>query len=119
MEFLGLGVKSEPQLKAYATATPDLSCICDLCHSLRQCWILNALKGTMGRTGIWTIWTLCWVFSPLSHSGNSRVHGFYILICFNLNFDFPLSSFTYLYFLAHIPFKNQLNPFQREQGKNK
>ena len=36
----------ELQLLAYVTAiaTPDLSCICDLYCSLRQCWILNPLK---------------------------------------------------------------------------
>ena len=37
-----LGVKSELQLPAYATATatPDPSCICNLCHSSWQCQIL-------------------------------------------------------------------------------
>ena len=36
MEVPGLGVELELQLQAYvtATATPDLSCIYDLCHSL-------------------------------------------------------------------------------------
>jgi len=31
---------------AYATAlaTLDLSCLCDLCHNLQQCWILNPLS---------------------------------------------------------------------------
>ena len=43
MEVPKLGVESELQLPAYATAiaTPDPSRICDLCHSSRQCWILN------------------------------------------------------------------------------
>ena len=38
-KFPRLGIKSELQLPAYAiaTATPDLSGICDLCHSLQQC----------------------------------------------------------------------------------
>ena len=46
MEVPGPGVESEPQLQAYttATSTPDLSCICDLGHSLQQCWILNPLS---------------------------------------------------------------------------
>ena len=46
MEVPRLGVKSELQLLAYATATAtaDPSCICDLYHSLRQCWILNPLS---------------------------------------------------------------------------
>ena len=42
-----LGVFSELQLLAYATATamPDPSCICDLHCSSQQCWILNPLSG--------------------------------------------------------------------------
>ena len=45
-KFPGVGVKSELWLKAYtpATATPDLSRICDLHHSSRQHWILNPLS---------------------------------------------------------------------------
>ena len=41
-----LGVKSEPQLPAYTTATamPDPSCICDLHHSSWQRQILNPLR---------------------------------------------------------------------------
>ena len=41
-----LGVESELQLLAYATATatPDLSGICDLHPSLWQRWILNPLN---------------------------------------------------------------------------
>ena len=43
MEIPGLGVESELQLPAYATATAarDSSCIFDLCRSLPQCRILN------------------------------------------------------------------------------
>jgi len=46
MEVTSLGVKLELQLPAYAIAmaTSDLSHICDLCHSLWQCWILNPLN---------------------------------------------------------------------------
>ena len=46
MEVSWLRVKSELQLLAYitATATPDLSCICDLHYSSWQCQILNLLK---------------------------------------------------------------------------
>ena len=39
-----LGVQSELQLSAHATATQGLSCICDLHHSSRQRWILNPLN---------------------------------------------------------------------------
>ena len=47
MEVPRLGVQSELQLPAYAraTATRDLSRICDLHHSSRQCRILNPLQG--------------------------------------------------------------------------
>ena len=46
MEVPSLGVKSELQLPAYitATATWDLSLICDLHHSSQQCQILNPLR---------------------------------------------------------------------------
>ena len=46
MEVLRLGVESELQLPAYATAiaTPDPSHICNLHHSSRQCQILNPLS---------------------------------------------------------------------------
>ena len=46
MEVPRLGVKLELQLLAYttATATPDLSHICDPYHSSWQHWILNSLS---------------------------------------------------------------------------
>ena len=46
MEVPRLGTELELQLQAYATATaiPDLSCVWDLYHSLRQCRILNPLS---------------------------------------------------------------------------
>ena len=46
MEFPRLGAELESELPAYttATATLDLSSICDLCHSLQQRWILNPLS---------------------------------------------------------------------------
>ena len=47
MEVPRLGVKSELQLQAYATATAtqDPRGVCDLHHSLQQCQILNPLRG--------------------------------------------------------------------------
>ena len=47
-------VESELQLPAYATAMamPDLSHICDLHHSSRQCRILNPLSEARDRTFI-------------------------------------------------------------------
>ena len=46
MEVARLGFESELQLPTYATApaTPDLSHICNLHHSLRQHWIHNPLR---------------------------------------------------------------------------
>ena len=54
MEVPRLGVQSELQLPAYttATATRDLSHICDLRHSSRQCWILNPLSKTRAQTHV-------------------------------------------------------------------
>ena len=47
-----LGVESELQLPAYttATATWDLSNVCDLHHSSWQCWIFNPLSGARDGT---------------------------------------------------------------------
>ena len=52
MEVPRLGVESEPQLlaNATATATADPSHICDLHHSPQQCWILNPLSEARDRT---------------------------------------------------------------------
>ena len=48
MEVPSLGIKSEVQLLATATATVTakqyLSCVCDVHHSSRQCGILNPLS---------------------------------------------------------------------------
>ena len=52
MEVLRLGVESELQLPAYATATatPDLSCIWELHYSSQPCRILNALSEVRDQT---------------------------------------------------------------------
>ena len=56
MEGPRLGVKSEVQLPTYATATatatPDLSGICDLHHSSRQRQILDPLSKARDRIRI-------------------------------------------------------------------
>ena len=48
VEVPRLGVESELQLLAYVTATAmqDLSRVCNLYHSSRQCRILNPLNDT-------------------------------------------------------------------------
>ena len=52
MEVPRPGVQSEQQLPGYttATATPDLSRVCDLRHSLWQRWILNPASKAGDRT---------------------------------------------------------------------
>ena len=51
MEVPRLGVELDLQLLAYeATAMPDLSCICDLHRSSRQCWILKLLSKARDQT---------------------------------------------------------------------
>ena len=73
MEVPRLGVKSELQLLAYATATAvrDLSCICNLHHGSRQCRILNPESKARDRTGI--LMDTSRVLNLLSHKGNSSL----------------------------------------------
>ena len=54
MEVPRPGIQSELQPLAYTTATamPDLSLVCDLHHSSKQCWILNPLSEVRDRTCI-------------------------------------------------------------------
>ena len=54
MEVPGLGVELELQLSAYITAIAirNLSHVCDLHHSLQQCWILNLLSKVRDQTHI-------------------------------------------------------------------
>ena len=73
MEVPRLGFKSGLQLPdtvtAAAPATPDLSCICDLHHSLRQHRILNPLGKARDQTHI--LMDTSRVLNPLSHNRNS------------------------------------------------
>ena len=54
MEIPRLGIKSELQLPAYttATATQDLSNVCDLYHSSWHCWILKPLSEARDWTSV-------------------------------------------------------------------
>ena len=55
MEVPRLGDESELQLRAYTIATTlDLSHVCDLHHSSRQCWVLNPLSMARDQTLIVT-----------------------------------------------------------------
>ena len=64
MDVPRLAFESELQLLACATATatPDPSRICNLCHSLQQGQILNPLSEARNRT--------CILKEPLSHNRN-------------------------------------------------
>ena len=72
MEVPSLGVESELQLLAYttATATQDLSHVCDVHHSSRQCLILNPLSEATAQTLV--LVDASQVRSPLSHDENSQ-----------------------------------------------
>ena len=73
MEVPRLEVELELQRPACSTTTAMsvLSCICNPCHSLQQCWILNPLSEARGWTCI--LQTLCLVLNSLNHNGNSRI----------------------------------------------
>ena len=72
MEAPRLGNELELQLSAYttATATPDLSHIYNLHHSLRQFQILNPLRKARDQTHI--LMDTSWVVNWLSHNRNSK-----------------------------------------------
>ena len=79
MEVPRLGIESELQLQAYtiATATLDPSCVCDLCCSLQQHWILNPLREARDRNHI--LLETSWILYLLTHDGNSQEINFYCL----------------------------------------
>ena len=72
MEGPRLGAESELQLLACttATATWDLSCVCDLYHSSWQHQILNTLSQARDQTHI--LMDTTQVCNLLSHNGNSK-----------------------------------------------
>ena len=76
MEIPRLGVKSELQLLAYATATAAAtatwvpSCVCNLHHSSWQRCILNSLSEARDQTRI--LMDSSQVHNQLSHNGNSN-----------------------------------------------
>ena len=80
IEVPRLGDESELRVPAYttATATRDLSHICDLHCSLQQCRILNPLSEARDQA---KLCQLCQVLNPLSHNGNFVIV-IYLFICF-------------------------------------
>ena len=71
-----VGAESELQLPAYttATATPDLSCICDPHHSSRPHQILNPRREARDRIHI--LVDPSRVLNSLSHHRNSKMYIF-------------------------------------------
>ena len=71
MEVPRLGAESELQLPAYtrATATPDLSQVCDLPHSSQQRWILNPLSKV--RYGTCNLMVTSWICFRCTTTGTS------------------------------------------------
>ena len=61
----------QPLACTTATAMPDLSHICNPCHRLQQCQILNPLTKARDRTCI--LMDTSWVLHPLSHNRNYQV----------------------------------------------
>ena len=66
-----LGVESEQHLLAPATATPDVSRVCNLHHSSHQCQILNPLSKTRDRTRV--LWILVGFITRWTTTGISFV----------------------------------------------
>ena len=63
------GIGAAAEAYTIATATPDPSCICNLCHSLQKHQILNPLMEPASSQ------RQCQVLNPLSHKGNSMCVG--------------------------------------------
>ena len=76
MEVPMLGAKLQLHLLAYTTATAsqDLSCVCDLHHSSWQCQILNPLSEARNRTC--NLMVPSWIRFLLRHDRNSTLRTF-------------------------------------------
>ena len=85
MEVPRLGVELELQSLVYttATATWDPSCICNLCHSLWQCGILNPLSKARDWTCIFM--DASWVLNLLSHTGTPFHFLFHSILFYSIS----------------------------------
>ena len=100
-----LGVIPELQLPAYTTAaaTWDPSCVCDPHHSSWQDKILNPLS--KARYPPCVLMDTSQVLNPLSYSGNSYMHYFYLI---NSNRSYLTRKNIFLYFMHFpIPYKGK------------
>ena len=81
MAVTRLGVESELQLPAYATATatPGPNCLCNLHRSSLQHRIFNPPSEARDRAFI--LMDTSWLLNPLSHSGNSSMFVFSSCLC--------------------------------------
>ena len=101
-----LGVKSELQLPAYATAkiTADPSHVCDLCHSSQQHWIPDLLSKARDQTHILldTIW-ICFycatMETPHLIQFLNDIKIIILTLCINL---FYIYIYIYIYIYTHI-----------------
>ena len=82
IEVPTLGVKLELQLPncTTATVTQDLSHVCDLYHSLWQCWTLN--PQSEARDGTCILMDSSWVLYDWSRTGTPRVCTFWFRCLF-------------------------------------
>ena len=100
MEVPRLGVESELQLLAYTTAISrqDLSCVCTLHRSSRQCQILNLLSEARDRTHnlmvpSWIRFCCAMMGTPCSHILNPLRHcGNFSCLCYFLVAPMPCGS---------------------------
>ena len=75
------------EVNATATATPGLSCTCDLHHSSWPHQILNPLS--KARDGTHFLMDTSWVLNPLSHKGNC---GSFLLLFFGCPVAYGVSG---------------------------
>ena len=97
MEIPRLGVESKLQLQAYATTIPDPSCICDLCHSLRQYRILSTQSETRDQTR--SLMVPSWICFHCAMTGTPAT-----IYCITL--DTALPELPQLQGLAHCLLRN-------------
>ena len=96
MEVPMLGIQLELQPPAYttATATPDLSWVCDLHHCAWQCWILNPLSEARDRTC--NLMVPSWVHFQCTTTGTPKRFK-KIIIIWILHFVIVKSIFTIIW----------------------